>query len=99
MDDAAPPRAFCPPPTTPPVTPPSGFVTPPVVLRAVPTLPVTAFFAPLTWLPPGYLFAPIGFAPMDFDVPVVGLFDAGNEFDRLTTGLRAVDGRAFAEGW
>jgi hypothetical protein len=83
MDDAAPPRAFCPPPTTPPVTPP-------VVLRAVP---------PLTWLPPGYLFAPIGFAPMDFDVPVVGLFDAGNEFDRLTTGLRAVDGRAFAEGW
>jgi hypothetical protein len=36
---------------------------------------------------------------MDFDVPVVGLFEAGNEFDRLTTGLRAVDGRAFAEGW
>jgi hypothetical protein len=65
----------------------------------VPRLPVTAFFAPLTWLPPGYLFAPIGFAPIDFDIPVVGLFDAGNEFDRLTTGLRAVEGRALADGW
>jgi hypothetical protein len=102
-DEVAPVRAFCPPPTTPPVTPPNDFVappvTPPTVLFAVPTPPVSAFFAPLTWFPPGYLFAPSGFGPTDLDPPVVGLFDAGNEFDRLTTGLRAVDGRALGEGW
>jgi hypothetical protein len=99
IDGVAPVRAFCPPPTTPPVTPPNGFASPPVVLLAVPTLPVTAFFAPLNGAPPGYLFAPSGFAPTDLEVPVVGLFDAGNEFDRLTTGLRAVEGRALGEGW
>jgi hypothetical protein len=99
MDEVAPVRAFCPPPTTPQVTPPNGFARLPAVLLAVPTLPVTAFLAPLTWAPPGYLFAPSGLAPTDFETPVVGLFDAGSEFDRLTTGLRAVEGRAFAEGW
>jgi hypothetical protein len=31
--------------------------------------------------------------------PVLGLLEAGSEFERLTTGLRAVDGRAFGEGW
>jgi hypothetical protein len=98
-EEVAPVSAFCPPPTTPPVTPPNGFARPPVVLFAVPTLPVTAFFAPLTWLPPGYLFAPSGFGPTDFEAPVVGLVDAGNEFDRLTTGLRAVEGSALDEGW
>jgi hypothetical protein len=53
----------------------------------------------LTWFPPGYLFAPSGFGPTDFDAPVVGLLDAGVEFDRFMTGLRAVEGRALGEGW
>lgn len=59
----------------------------------------TAFFAPLTCFTPGYLFAPTPFAPVDLYAPVLGLLDAGTEFDRLTTGLRAVDGRALGEGW
>lgn len=85
------------------VGPPSALFapldTPPIVLFACPTLPVTVFFAPPTWFEPGYLLAPMGFGPTDFVAPVVGLFDAGVEFDRLTTGLRAVDGRALGEGW
>jgi hypothetical protein len=75
-------------------------VTPPTALFAPPVTPPTVFFAPLTWLAPGYLLAATGFGPADFAAPVVvGLFDAGVEFERLTTGLRAVEGRALGEGW
>jgi hypothetical protein len=46
-------------------------------------------------------FFAAGFAPaLGYLVPpVVGLLDAGVELERLTTGLRAVDGRALAEGF
>jgi len=83
-------------PMTPPVTLDAPPVTPPTVLFTPPTVPPTVFFAPptapLTWLLPGYFFAPRG-VPL-----VVGLLLAGVELERLTTGFRAVEGRALAVG-
>lgn len=71
--------------------PPVTFDAPAIVFFAPPT-------APLTWLPPGYFFAPIG-TPLPPLAPlVVGLLFAGVELERLIAGLRAVDGRALAEG-
>ena len=58
------------------------------------------FVAPVGYDGVGFFAA--GFAPLVpgyFTPPVVGLFDAGVEFDRLMTGLRAVEGRALAEGF
>lgn len=70
------------------------------VFFAVPVPCVIAFLVPLTWFPPGYLFAPSGTELVGFFTALAdGLLDAGNEFDRFATGLRAVDGRAFGEGW
>ncbi len=40
----------------------------------------------------------MAFVALLFPAPVDGLVDAGSEFDRLMTGLRAVDGRGFGEG-
>jgi hypothetical protein len=69
-------------------------------------------FAPLSGLPaadfalltafPGYFFAPRGtllVGPARDFPPVVGLLEAGTELERLIAGLRAVEGRAFGEGW
>lgn len=99
-DDVAPVRAFWPPLGTPPMALVAPPVAPPAMLRVRPTPPVTAFLAvpaaPLTWLLAGYLLAPKGVEPMALET---GLLDAGSEFERLTTGLRAVDGRALGDGW
>lgn len=93
-------RALDPPPTIPPVTPPRLFVAPPAVFFAAPVPFVIAFLAPLTWFPPGYLFAPSGIELVGFLTFVdKGLLEAGEEFERLIAGLRAVEGRAFGEGW
>lgn len=62
--------------------------------------PVTAFFAlPLAWCVPGYLFPPSGVEEMAFVPLFASVLDAGREFERLTTGLRAVEGSAFGDGW
>lgn len=65
--------------------------------------PPSVFFAVLvalfTGFLPGYLFPPRGVLlvlAMSF-VPL-GLVDAGSEFERLMTGLRAVEGRGLGEG-
>ena len=73
------------------VAPPATFCAPLPVLFAPETPDVTCFAATF---PPGYFFAPMGVFPVN----AAAFVDAGLELDRLTTGLRAVDGRALPEG-
>lgn len=84
---------------TPPTTLFAVLVAPPIVFVAPPTAPPSVFFAgpvtALTWFLPGYLFAPSGVPPTGFDP---NFEEAGKELDLLTAGLRAVDGRALADG-